>query len=416
MPSEQKESDIQREEILPPEQMGKFFLDFISIIIKRKRFFTVFVGGITIVAGIIAIVSPKWYKASASVFPAENSDILGVLGGASSLVKSLSAGSRLSSLGGPTELDRYVAILKSDRALMAVINKFDLANEYNITSYVREKTIKELLSNVEFEESDEGALVISVYDKSPEKSAEMANYFVQELNEINSDMKAQNARANRVYIEQRYQQNLDEIQKAQNAMKDFQQKNGVVAIPEQIEASVKAGAEIEAQLASKEIELAVLQRTYGKDNPVAQAKQFEVDEIQKKFVAMNASSTSPKDINFLLPFKKTPELAEQYLTLYRDLQIQSKVLEFIAPLYEQAKVEEKRETPSVIVLDHALVPERKAKPKVSLYALLAFVSSSVIGLLIVFAAEGQERLKKMYPERYSKILTSLRYGWFKTRI
>lgn len=395
MSSEQKENNIQKGEIQPSEQVGKVFLDFVSIIIKRKRFFVFFVGGVTLVAGIIAALSPKWYKATASVFPAEQTDVLGALSGVSSLVKSFSAGSKLSALGAPSEIDRYMAILKSERALMEVINKFDLAKEYGITSYVREKTMKELLSNVEFEESDEGALVISVYDKTPEKSAEMANYFVQVLNEINSDMKAQNARANREFIEQRYQKNIQDLQNAENALRDYQKKTGTMILPLESTSSISAIAELYGMKAKKEIELAILEKTVTKDNPALQQLSIEVRELDKKIATI-------------------PSTATESFRLYRDVAIQQKIMEFLTPVLEQAKVEEKRETPSVIVLDHALIPERKAKPKILLFALIGFVSSSVISLFVVFAAEGRERLKKLYPEQYSSIFLSLRRGWFRT--
>jgi uncharacterized protein involved in exopolysaccharide biosynthesis len=114
----------------------------------------------------------------------------------------------------------------------------------------------------------------------------------------------------------------------------------------------------------------------------------------------------------LVPFKQAPELATQYVRLYRDLQIQNKILEFITPLYEQAKVEENRSTPSVVVLDHAGVPERKAKPKISLFTLLAFVISSMMTLFIVFAAEGIERMRSMNPERFGMLLGTIRSDWF----
>ena len=45
------------------------------------------------------------------------------------------------------------------------------------------------------------------------------------------------------------------------------------------------------------------------------------------------------------------------------MEIQYRILQFLTPMFEQAKVEERRQTPSVIVLDHAEPAERKAKPK-----------------------------------------------------
>ncbi len=77
-------------------------------------------------------------------------------------------------------------------------------------------------------------------------------------------------------------------------------------------------------------------------------------------------------------------------------------------MYEQAKVEEVRNTPSVLVLDKAGPPERKAKPKGSLYFLISFFSSLFIGLLIVFSLEGISKMKTMYPDRYNYIRNSLK--------
>ena len=71
----------------------------------------------------------------------------------------------------------------------------------------------------------------------------MANYFVKMLNDINSEMHVQNAKGNREFIEQRYMKNLDDIKAAQDSFKTFQQRTGVVAVPEQVEASIKVAAD-----------------------------------------------------------------------------------------------------------------------------------------------------------------------------
>lgn len=111
-----------------------------------------------------------------------------------------------------------------------------------------------------------------------------------------------------------------------------------------------------------------------------------------------------------------PQTAVESFRLYRDVAIQQKITEFLAPLYEQAKVEEHRSTPSVVVLDKAGIPERKAKPKVSLYALLALVISSLVSLMLVFSVEGLHRVKSIVPERYNGIVSVLRSDWFGLRV
>lgn len=389
--------------------LSSTFLDILTLFTKYRRFLILFISGITVITVIITFLSPKWYKATASVFPAEQTDLLSGMEGISSLVKTFVPGRRLTSLTGPTETDRYIAILKSEKVLEEVIKKFDLIKVYKIKSYPKEKTKKELLSNVEFEVQDEGNLTINVYDKDPKRAADMANYFIELLNKTNSELHSQNARGNREFIEQRYNKNLQDIKICEDSLKIFQKKYGVIAIPEQIEASIKAGAEIFGKLTLKEIELNIMKRTLSQDNPVVKSSEIEVQELRKKIDEMNTGkNVSENQLKILIPFKQAPELASEYLRLYRDLEIQYKILQFITPLYEQAKVEEKRSTPSVVVLDYAKVPELKAKPKISLYALLSFVISTIIALFIIIISEILEQIKLSEPERYSNLVNTLK--------
>ncbi len=120
-------------------------------------------------------------------------------------------------------------------------------------------------------------------------------------------------------------------------------------------------------------------------------------------------------MKIFVPFSKVPDLGMEYLRRFRDVEIQYKILQFITPLYEQAKVEERRQTPSVIVLDKAAVPERKARPKVSLWVLIAFVASLLISMLVVFTLELNNRLREHHAKVYSGIVHSLRSDWFGIR-
>ncbi len=393
--------------------LASTILDFLTIITTYRKFLVWFVFIITLVTIIITLLSPKWYKATASVFPAEQTDLFSGAEGISSLVKTFAPGKKLGALTGPSETDRYTAILKSGTVLSEVIRKFDLVNVYEITVFPMEKTAKELMSNMEIEVQDEGNLTISIFDKSPQRAADMANYFVALLNKTNSELHVQNARGNREFIEQRYNQNLEDIRKSELALKTFQKKFGVIAMPEQIEASIKAGAEIVGKLTLKEVELNIMKRTLSEESPLVASAKVEAQELQKKIREMNFGTTTGDDqMKILIPFKQAPELGAEYIRLYRDLEIQYKILQFISPLFEQSKVEERRSTPSVVVLDYAGKPERKAKPKVSLYALLAFVISTLLSFFIVFIKEALKRIEKTDPTKYRNTVSILKNDWF----
>ncbi len=392
------------------EKVGSTFFDFITVTVLYRKFLFWFVLIITAGVTTYTILAPKWYKSTASVFPAEKTDLLSSLSGLTSLAKGFSAGRGLAALAGTSsESDKYIAIIKSATITNDVIKKFDLRKEYEYENDFYEKVVKEWQSNLEVEIQDEGNLTISVYDKNPQKAADIVNYLVEKLNAINTELGVQNAKANRIFVEKRYFQNVDDITNLESAMKAFQQKYGVIAVPQQIEATVKSMSSIYVDLYKKEIELNVLKQTYGENHPLTANAKIELNELQKKINQLNAGTdSSQKDVNLLIPFKKAPELGNEYLKIYRNLEIQYKIIEFIQPLYEQAKIEEVRNTPSVLVLDKAGPAERKSKPKIALYLLLAFVISTSIGFIIIIFIEGTRRLRNVDSKRFDLLVDAIK--------
>ncbi|HEX9614326.1 MAG TPA: Wzz/FepE/Etk N-terminal domain-containing protein [Bacteroidota bacterium] len=377
--------------------VGEIVLDFLSVLTRYRRFIVWFVFVVSVSAAVVAAVSEKWYRSTALVFPAEQTSLFPGLESLSSVARTLGVGGRLGSLGKNTDLDRYMAILNSESVLLRVIEKFDLINVYEITQYPREKTMKSLLANSEFDFTDEGGLGISVYDTDPQRAADMANYFVEVLNETNSRMMAQNARANREFIEKRVQQGKADLREAEDTMRAFQEDVGMIIAPDAGSSGISAVAEMYLMKAKKEIEIGILGRSVGSDNPMLSQMELELSEINKKV-------------------DQLPEVGVGSLRLYRDVYIQQKIMEFLIPMYEQAKVEEQRATPSVIVLDMATPAERKAKPKIALYGLMGFVISSMLALFVVFTLEGINRLRVLQPERFAGIVGTLRSDWLGFRL
>jgi tyrosine-protein kinase Etk/Wzc len=393
------------------ERVGNTFFEFLAVTVRYRKFLFWFVFIITVVATSYALLSPKWYKATASVLPAEKNDLLSTLSGISGLAKGFSASKGLAALtGGNPETEKYVAILKSATITNDVITKFELRKEYDRENDYYEKVVKDWESNSEFEIQDEGNLTLAIHDKDPQKAADIANYLVNRLNEINTTLGVTNAKANREFIEKRYFQNVDDINNLETGMKKFQEKYGVIAVPEQLEATVKSMSTIYVELYKKEVEYNVQKQTYGSDHPVTANSKLEMTELQKKIDQLNSGTDpSQKDVKLLIPFKTAPTLGNEYLKIFRNLEIQYKILEFIQPLYEQAKIEEVRNTPSVLVLDKAVPADRKSKPKGSLFALISFVSSTIVGFSIIFTRELLRKFKETEPQKYHYLT-----GWMKS--
>lgn len=406
------------EESKQAEQIGfgDFLVHALTIVLRYRRFLSRFIVIVTTVSIILALVLPKWYLASVSVFPAEDTQLPTSIEGLGLFSKAFSASKVLTSLSGNPDLDRYVVILKSSSVLGAVIQKFDLVHVYEITSYPSEKTSKELLSNTDFTIESEGNLLISVFDKDPQRAADMANFFVSELSRVNASLKVQNARGNREFIQQRYDKNLRDLAEAEDSLKAFQKRTGILALKEQTEASLKAITEFSAQIALRDVQTAILARTLSEDHPLVEQARAEAQELRKKLDQMNDGVFYRQgETKVLVPFNKFPDLGIEYFRRYRDVEIQAKILQFLTPVFEQAKVEENRQTPAVVILDKAVPPERKAKPKVTIFALVGFVLSTLIGLFVAFLLEAVSRLRAAYPAFFVSLNSAVQKDWFGLR-
>ena len=63
----------------------------------------------------------------------------------------------------------------------------------------------------------------------------------------------------------------------------------------------------------------------------------------------------------------------EIMRLWRDVKVQEQVFELLTAQLEEARIRETRDTPTVQVLDHAVVPLHKSRPKRALVVIAGFV-------------------------------------------
>ena len=122
-------------------------------------------------------------------------------------------------------------------------------------------------------------------------------------------------------------------------------------------------------------------------------------------------------MDVFIPLKNLPDLGIEYVRLYRELQIQEKILEFIMPQYEQAKINEKKDTPTVQVLDPAVAPIKRSSPKRMFMVLGAGIFVLFLFIIAAYIKVNAEYLGEEHPEQYrqwSYVLHNLKpTQWFK---
>jgi tyrosine-protein kinase Etk/Wzc len=349
----------------------------------------------TLLAAIVLFLfMSKWYKATAVIMPPKQKGSLGLLSsvlrtGASSSLRSLG-------LGGPVsdELLQFQAIIKSRRCFDAVVDRFDLMHVYKAST--KYDAVKELEENLTLAlGKEEVSLEITMYDTDSLRVAQMANYFVEVLNKIYLEISTAEAQSNREFLEHRYLQNLRDLKDAEDSLKTFQKKTGIYSIPEQLKAGIEAAADLQSQIALREMQLVILSKTTTPDNELRERLAIEVNALRQKMSSLQTGDDGKKgQFRIFPPFDNAPELGVQYFRFYRQVELQGKLLELILPLYEQAKIEEQRDTPSMLILDNAVTPEKASKPRRLLITAIVFVASIIIGTVLTFFVDYLERAKQ----------------------
>lgn len=343
------------------------FLYFLEIFIAWRKFILINVILTAVLVSGITLLLPNYYKSTASILPPKQQDIFGSAVGASSLLKGLSGGSKLlGGLGKTSGTYNYLAILKSRTTMDAVINKFHLLQVYGFDENEREKAIKMLEENTAFEVQDDENITIDVYDKDPQRASDMANYFVSLLNITGIQLGTQEAKNNREFIERRLIQCREDLRKSEEALKVFQEKKEIFISDNEKASSIMAYADLYALKAKKEIEIAVLEKTVSPDNQSLKQLRSELSEISKKVSTF-------------------PQSGLEGIRLYREMLIQSKLLEFLLPIYEQAKIDEQKDVPVLLIIDNAVPANKKAKPHRSFIVILVTFFVFAISMVMAFS-------------------------------
>ncbi|MBW2003606.1 MAG: hypothetical protein JRI72_03185 [Deltaproteobacteria bacterium] len=370
-------------------------LDYWRVIIKRWRIiFWIFVLSVY-TAVIYSLYMTNIYQAKTTIMPIVSSG-----SGLSSALRSLGSmpfvGGMLPSIGGASA-NKLEAVLKSRTAAEDVIQALDLIKvlfeEPQDEPPTLQDAVRSLTEITEITDDRKGTINIAVEYKDPKIAADIANQFTIALKRFLSENALSMAKRNRIFIENQLKKVKEELQDAEEAMKNFQTDKKIVSMDAQTEAAIMALAELKAQITTKEVQLGVIKHFSTPANPDVITIKDELRELKKQLALLESKGANPEADAFP-SLSEAPKLGLQYIRLKRDAVIQQKVYELLTQQYEMAKIDEAKEDITFQVIDRAIPSEKKIKPKRRQNVMLAGVVSLFAGIFLVFFLEYLENLKK----------------------
>lgn len=374
-----QEQEFQREEEVN-------LLDLLLILAKRKKLVLGITLGACAISVIVALLLPRIYRAETQILPPQQSEssvvsqYLGQLGGVSGLVGATAG------LKNPNEL--YIGMLQSRTVLDRIVDQFGLMKLYE--AEYREDAREELLDSIEVEsDRKSGIIKVSVEDKDPDRAAAIANAFVDELRTLTGRLAVTEAAQRRFFFEEQLKEVKVALARAEDGIEKFQERTGAFQIDAQAKAAIEGIATLRAQIAAREVQLKVLKTYATMQNPDLQRVEEEVRGLKKELTKLEGSEG--KGFDPLMPTGRMPAVGTEYLRNLREVKYQETLFELLAKQYELAKIDEARNPAIIQVIDRAIPPERKAKPRRALIVLLASVTGLFLSLVIAFAGEFVDR-------------------------
>jgi uncharacterized protein involved in exopolysaccharide biosynthesis len=422
--------------------------ELLRLIWDRRR--TIFrAAAIALVAStLIAFLIPKSYTSTTELMPpdSQSSNGMAMMAALASKGGAGLAGMAGDLLGLKSSGALFVGVLRSETAQDRLIEQFDLQKVYGARMIVDAR--KRLDSNTMIsEDRKSGIISIAVTDHDPQRSAALANAYVDQLNALVAQLSTSAAHRERVFLEERLKVAKVDLDDAGNALAQFSSKNNTLDIQTEGKAMLEAASSLAGQLVAAQAELEGLRQIYTDNNARVKALSARVGELRKQLEKLggvppnaggrdvttagagdsgivgsdpssHAADITPGKIGNM-PFptiRNLPLLGAKYADYYRRAKIQETVFELLTEQYELAKVEEAKETPSVKVLDPGKVPERKSFPPRLLVMFLGTFLGVACSVLWVLGARGWTQTDPGDPRKVlaQEVVASLksRLPWF----
>lgn len=284
-------------------------------------------------------------------------------------------------VGGRTPADQYVALLQSATVSDRIINQFKLMQEYE--TQFRVDARKTLSGNVRMTVGKkDGLITVEVDDKSPQRAADIANRYVDELRRMTSTIAVTEAQQRRVFFEHQLQQSKEKLTSAQLALQASGFSQG--AIKAEPKAAAEGYARLRAEATAAEVRLQTMRGSLADDTPEVRQQQAALAALRAQLTRLEQAS----DISG----------GPDYVGKYREFKYQETLFELFAKQYELARVDESREGALIQVVDIASPPERKSKPK---RALSAVVTTLAVALLLVMFVVVRQSWRTRQSQRHA---------------
>lgn len=346
-----------------------------------------FIFLVTFVFGVVSIVMvllmTPTFKATCKILNNQTGNVASV-GGISEL---LGLSSR------PSNTQLLLSLLTLDTVVDTVIDKLDdtLHLMEEVSPDERYKVRQKLANSIDTETETGGIISISCINKSSEDAALIANTFVDTVRDKMLEISLEDARQKRRFFEEQLNQSQQELSAAEDALMNYQQSVGLIAVETQTESLLSSITNLRNQIAAKNVEISSLKSYIRADNPRLKVAQSQLDamtqelrrlEEERKTADTGLNASSGGDL--VSSLGQLPELGAEYQRYARAVRFAMAKYEAMFRQYESARLSEVNDLSSIFVLEEAVPPVGKYGPRRTRIVVFSTMAGGMLSVFIVF--------------------------------
>lgn len=389
---------------------------------------------------LISLILPKQYTAStAVVLDVRSPDPV--------------SGLMLQGMMAPGYMATQVDIINSDRVAQMVVKSLGMENSPAIQAQWREATqgkgqLRDWLATLLQKQLDvkpsreSNVISINYTGADPEFAATVANAFAQAYIDVNLDLRVAPARQYASFFDEQTKAAREKLEKAQLALSDFQQKNGITSADERLDFETAKLNETSSQLtgiqgqttdsqskrgngkadtlaevmqsplinglksdiARLEAKLNDSRGNLGTNHPQIQRSEAELATLRAQLDAETRKITSSIETTYQVSKQREAQLQgalaaqkarvlvlnkqrDELNVLRRDIESAQRAFEIVSQRASQTNIESQTNQTNISVLNPAVAPPDPSKPRVLLNALVSIFLGGMLGIGLALVLE-----------------------------
>jgi uncharacterized protein involved in exopolysaccharide biosynthesis len=297
------------------------------IYIWKKRYILIAVGFVAAVASIIiSLTITPMFKSTVIMFPASSASISKEL-----LVQNYTSRQTVHGFGEEEQAEQLLQVLNSEPVRTRIVEKYNLMEHYEIDpegKYPLTELYEQYKSNINFRLTEYMSVEISVMDRDPVISAEIANDISDLVDTVYNGMKKERALEAFRLVEREFREAEDNLVILRDSLD---------LLSEQVSKKIKTGD--------------------GNDGTTNLIKAIS-------------------------------EHGALYITMLNLVRNESQIVAGLSLRYKEARLEAEQDLPYKFVVESAFPPEKKAYPNKSLIVIVSTFASLLFALIVLIVIDN----------------------------